>query len=83
MKRRKVFLCFFLIAVCCLPFAGCASDNPSIFAFLSVRMKGNGDGTITAVAQNEFELAHSAIPMELSVLFSENYETDISAKPLL
>lgn len=83
MKRRYVIMCLFLLIACCIPFAGCGSGDPSVFVFLSVRMKGNGDGTITAVAQNEFELAHSAIPMELSVLFSENYETDASAMRII
>ncbi len=78
MKRRYVIICLFLLIACCIPFAGCGSGDPSVFVFLSVRMKGNGDGTITAVAQNEFELAHTAVPIELSVMFSEDYQSDIS-----
>ena len=38
-----------------------------MFALLSVRIRGNGDGTVTAVARNEFALGSAVIPVSLTL----------------
>ena len=63
------------LAVCLLTFNGCKGGK-NAFAFISVRMKGNGDGTVTAVAQNEFSLFGDKIPVTLSLYSCEEYTTD-------
>ena len=51
--------------------AACSSCNNAnragTFVFLSVRLKGNGDGTVTAVAQNEFTLGSTVMPVKLTL----------------
>lgn len=37
-------------------------------------MKGNGDGTITAVGQNEFSIGDTVLPTTLIVYFAPTYE---------
>lgn len=69
-------LCFL-----CLPLAACTGQ--SAFIFFSVRMKGNGDGTITAVAQNEFALGKGISRVQLNIYYSEEYCTDLQEMSLL
>lgn len=79
MKRALSLLCA-LIALCCLFSASCAGGeerNQSVFVFLSVRMKGNGDGTITAVAQNEFAIGSSVLPVTLTLYSSDTFQTNV------
>ncbi|MCD8295176.1 MAG: hypothetical protein LUE27_08050 [Clostridia bacterium] len=77
--RKRVFgiICAaFALLLSCLCLAGCASPdegNKYLFAFLSVRMKGNGDGTITAYAKNEFDIGPAIQDVELTVYYSEEY----------
>jgi hypothetical protein len=42
-------------------------SNDFMFVFLSVRLKGNNDGTISATAQNEFTIGFSVVPVKLSL----------------
>lgn len=80
MKRICAIL---FCAVALFVLAGCTSckgegQSQSLFTFLSVRMKGNGDGTITAVAQNELSLLPAVLPVTLTLYFASDMETDTS-----
>lgn len=80
MKKFLSVLSCFIICVCCIFAASCAGGhkgNDSAFVFLSVRIKGNGDGTVCAVAQNEFAIGSSVLPVTLSLYSAETFETDV------
>lgn len=66
MKRTFAALACALLLLLCLSLSAC-SGGASLFVFLSVRLKGNNDGTITAVAQNEFALGPSVLPVTLEL----------------
>ena len=70
------------LAVCACVSSGCKGGE-NAFAFISVRMKGNGDGTVTAVAQNEFSLFGDEIPVTLSLYSCEEYTTDTEKMTLV
>ncbi len=57
--------------------------QPSILLFLSLRMKGNGDGTIMAVAQNEFTIGACSFPVTLSFYTAAEYTTDVDKMTLV
>ncbi|MCD8307382.1 MAG: hypothetical protein LUD51_04035 [Clostridia bacterium] len=83
--RKRVF-CIICASVAlllaCLCLAGCASSdegNRYLFVFLSVRMKGNGDGTITAYVKNEFDIGPAIQDIELTVYYSEEYSISPSS----
>lgn len=78
-KFLSVLISILLLAsVACL--CACAADGktPSFFMFASVRIKGNGDGTVTAVAQNEFSVGDPNVPVTLTLYRGDNYTADIS-----
>lgn len=54
----------------------------SMFTFLSVRLKGNGDGSVTAVAQNEFCIGPQVLPVTLNLYYSDIYLSDLSEMTL-
>ena len=66
MKRISVLLSLLLLLAVCFSFASCAGEG-NVFALLSVRLNGNGDGTVTAVARNEFAVGSSVLPVELTL----------------
>lgn len=76
---RRIFAIFAcaIALMCCLGCTSCKSEeqNQSLFTFLSVRMKGNGDGTITAVAQNELSLLPAVLPATLMLYASTDMQT--------
>ena len=77
---------FFATLIAVLACSACllsACGNDGLFTFVSVRMKGNGDGTVTAVAQNEFALGGAEMPVTLFLYTSESYETDVAKMTLL
>ena len=77
---------FFAALIAVLACSACllsACGNDGLFTFVSVRMKGNGDGTVTAVAQNEFALGGAEMPVTLFLYTSESYETDVAKMTLL
>lgn len=77
--KKLISLCI-LICICCPLFCSCNATegkNDSIFVFLSVRMKGNGDGTVTASAQNEFAIGYLILPVTLTLYSSETYQTGV------
>ena len=65
----------FALSLCC---SACGESEASAFSFLSVRMKGNGDGTVTAVAQNEFTLFSPPSEVVLTVYRADEYQTDVA-----
>ena len=67
MKRLCRLLCALLLLAACLSFAACGGEGSTVFALLSVRIRGNGDGTVTAVARNEFALGSAVIPVSLTL----------------
>lgn len=67
MKRFSRLLCALLLLAVCLSFAACGGEGSAVFALLSVRIRGNGDGTVTAVARNEFALGPAVIPVSLTL----------------
>ena len=71
-----------VLAVCACISSGCKGGK-NAFAFISVRMKGNGDGTVSAVAQNEFSLFSDKIPVTLSLYCCEEYTTDTEKMTLV
>lgn len=74
---------FFALTACALIAAALLlSSCKGAFVFVSVRMRGNGDGTITAVAQNEFSAGGNAPEVTLSLYYSETYRTDASKMEL-
>lgn len=77
MKRILAVVLSLLAAFACAICPSCADggDSQSAFTFLSVRMKGNGNGTITAVAQNEFSLLPVVLPVTLTLYRSERPAT--------
>ena len=66
MKSCSVLLSLLLLLALCCSLASCAGGG-NVFALLSVRLKGNGDGTVTAVARNEFALSPAALPVRLTL----------------
>ena len=50
MKKCSVLLSLLLLLALCFSLASCAGSG-NVFALLSVRLKGNGDGTVTAVVR--------------------------------
>lgn len=79
MKRISVLLSLLLLLAVCFSFASCAGEG-NVFALLSVRLKGNGDGTVTAVARNEFAVGSSALPVELTLYACSENISDTSRK---
>lgn len=78
MKRALFPLAYallFALSLCC---SACGESEASVFSFLSVRMKGNGDGTVTAVAQNEFTLFSPPSEVVLTVYRADEYQTDVA-----
>lgn len=79
MKRALTLFCCLAISLTCLFAASCGAEGKSnMFVFLSVRMKGNGDGTLTCVAQNEFSIGSFDLPVTLTLYLSEEYQTDVA-----
>ena len=76
MKKLFAVLCCLMLSACCMFAASCGGGNA--FVFLSVRMKGNGDGSITAVAQKEFSLGSTAFPVTLTLYSSHEYTNDVA-----
>lgn len=68
MRKIAALICA-VFALFSIFFAGCA---PFTFAFLSVRLKGNGDGTVTAVAQHEFSLGGPDFDVTLTLFRRES-----------
>ena len=64
MKRAALAIIFAIVAALS-SFPACSGGG--LFTFLSVRIKGNGDGTVTAVAINEFTLFPSSVPVMLTL----------------
>ena len=77
MKRISVLLSLLLLLAVCFSFASCAGEG-NVFALLSVRLKGNGDGTVTAVARNEFAVGSSVLPVELTLYACSENMSDTS-----
>ena len=77
MKRISVLLSLLLLLAVCFSFASCAGEG-NVFALLSVRLKGNGDGTVTAVARNEFAVGSSVLPVELTLYACSENISDTS-----
>ncbi len=46
-------------------------------------MKGNGDGTITVIAQNEFSIGNPLFPVNLRLYVSEANTTDVAQMKLI
>lgn len=78
MKRALFSLTCGVLFVLCLFCSACGENETSVFSFLSVRMKGNGDGTVTAVAQNEFTLFSPPSEVVLTVYRADEYQTDVA-----
>lgn len=81
MKKLIPLISCILLFVCCFTCVSCSAEqngNQSLFVFLSVRMKGNGDGTITAIAQNEFSIGSCDMPITLTLYASDTQEADVS-----
>ncbi len=75
-----------LLLLSCMCMTSCTtteSGNTYLFAFLSVRLKGNGDGTIRAYAKNEFDIGPSIKDVELSVYYSEEYRIETSGMEIV
>lgn len=71
--KKLIFALAAFIAVCAAMLPACSSgDNCGTFCFLSVRLKGNGDGTVTAAAINEFSLG-GEMPVTLYLYRSETF----------
>lgn len=64
----KKAICGFILAICAALFA--LSACAGTFRFLSVRLKGE-DGTITAVAINEFDLSRGSVAVRLTIYRSD------------
>lgn len=80
MKRFSAVFFGIVLFVCLLFGCSCSGDSParqSVFAFLSVRLKGNGDGTLTAVAQNEFSIGWASLPVSLTLYRSQEYQSEV------
>ncbi len=73
-KRLAAVICTLLCELCL--FSACGGGNGGLFVFLSVRLKGNGDGSISVVAQNEFGLGSAELPVTLQLYRSDGYRTD-------
>lgn len=74
MKKPFTALICALIVALSLPLASCSA--PFTFAFLSVRLKGNGDGTVTAVAQHEFSLGGTEFYITLTLIRKESASSE-------
>ena len=75
MKRLFIAVAALMLAVACAFSVSCADGGSDcLFAFLSVRLKGNGDGTVSAYAQNEFALTGCKIPVTLELYCSQSGE---------
>ena len=71
--KKLIYALAAFIAVCAAMLPACSSgDNRGTFCFLSVRLKGNGDGTVTAAAINEFSLG-GEMPVTLYLYRSETF----------
>lgn len=77
-ERLTVFKRFFafILAATCLLFGcflgGCANGKGNnAFTFLSVRIKGDGNGNITAYAAQEFSLFSPEISVTLTLFYDE------------
>ncbi len=57
--------------------------SENLCLFLSLRMKGNGDGTITAIAQNEFSIGNPVFPVCLRLYVSDVNTSDVSQMQLI
>lgn len=81
MKKILYIFSSVFILVCCISFISCSyiqTNSQNLFLFLSVRLKGNGDGTITAVAQNEFSICSSIHSVTLTIYYSSEQTDDTS-----
>lgn len=82
MKRRLIAaICALLSSLCLI--SACGGGNDGLFVFLSVRMKGNGDGTLSVVAQNEFGLGSAEMPVKLMLYGSDGCFTDTDGATLI
>lgn len=81
--KKRIFsvICALLCALCII--SACGGGNDGLFVFLSVRMKGNGDGTISVVAQNEFGLGSAEMPVSLMLYGSDGFFTDADGATLI
>ncbi|HBK01761.1 MAG TPA: hypothetical protein DDY77_01850 [Clostridiales bacterium] len=75
-KNRSKRIFAFVLAATCLLFScflgGCANGKTgNAFTFLSVRMKGDGKGNITAYAEKEFSLFAPEISVTLTIFYGE------------
>lgn len=83
MKRFALCLCSLLLLAACLGFTACAGEGGAVFALLSVRLKGNGDGTVTAVARNEFALGPAVLPVALTLYVLPGEDADPAAREVV
>ena len=85
-ERLTFFKRFFaiILATTCLLFGcflgGCAKGKTgNAFTFLSVRIKGDGNGNITAYAAKEFSLFSPEISVTLTLFYDEfSFETGLN-----
>lgn len=77
MKKFSVLLSFLLLLAVCVSLASCTGEG-NVFALLSVRLRGNGDGTVTAVARNEFAVGSSVLQVELTLYVGTENSSDTS-----
>lgn len=86
MKKAVFALAAAIAAATVALFPACSDADGNAagtFCFLSVRLKGNGDGTVTAVAINEFNTGGTKLPVTLCLYRSEEYEENTQDMQLL
>lgn len=77
---KKIFPILVCLLLCfTVLFSSCGNIN----VFLSVRMKGNGNGTVTAFAQNEFAVGSASPSVTLEIYSSDVETADVKNMRLL
>lgn len=74
--RARVFAAMLCAAAIIFACAAAACTGGNAFTFLSVRLRGNGDGTVTARAQNEFDAGSAVIFGTLRIYRSDGQFDD-------